>query len=431
MINAILTGHIIFIAVYGVATGLLNKQRLYRFPFLASSTIIAFIVPQIIGLNISSGVPENITSRLLIVIILCQLAIFYGDYAVKNNFRQFSKWEYSYTSLTNLSLILSLIGSVFFFLISHLPEKMTSVGIWSGLPVLYLFFAQILNYGFAIAVWLTVRNSFRISLPLMVLLYDCIFYFDRIIIAGRRADTVQFILIIALALWFHKKFVPKSWMIITALVGGTLLLHSTGDYRALAKDEDYGGITHLTEINYLDNLNQLVTKGGYEIKNAAFVIDDAAINFSFDYGLEHWNGFVFAYIPAQLVGADTKKSLMLRLPKVNLSKYGFQYLSGSTFTGFSDAFRSFGYFGFIKFIIIAALMSGIYKAALNGNITMQLAYMLLVTPGMHTITHSTQNILNALPHMFVFLIIPLWFFSKKKKNQQHLIRKNNYQMNTK
>ena len=56
--------------------------------------------------------------------------------------------------------------------------------------------------------------------------------------------------------------------------------------------------------------------------------------------------------------------------------------------GMMDAFASFWYFGCLKFALIAAILGFIYKAAMRGNTTMQLLYMLSVMPSMLRTTGS-------------------------------------------
>lgn len=412
--NNVLLVIVLLIGLYGVIVGVLNKNKLYRYPFLFSSILLSFSVPQIIGLNISNELPSYYLTRLLLVILTCQVAVFSADYFVKRPTKLFQNWKYSYSSLIKLSIVLSLVGSFFFFLISRLPEELTNSTQWTGLPVLYLFFSHLLTYGFAIAVWLTVYNKKFFCIPFYIALYDAMFYFDRIIIAGRRAVAAEFILIIALSYWFHRRSAPKSWQIIIGLIATTLVMHSIGEYRSNSITKSENPYANISSINYVDNLNKLLDKGGVEMKNAAYLISATANNSNYDYGLSHWNNFVFSYVPAQLVGKNVKSFLMIKLTVPSLDNENYSIHTGSTLTGFSDSFMSFGYFGFIKFFFIGCLMASLYKSAMGDNATIQLIYMLLVTDSMHTVTHSTHHMIAEIPHILVFLILPLWFAKSKK-----------------
>jgi hypothetical protein len=78
----------------------------------------------------------------------------------------------------------------------------------------------------------------------------------------------------------------------------------------------------------------------------------------------------------------------------------------------ADAFGSFWYFGAIKFFLVAVLLRRYYRSAMLGSVPAQLFYMLLLTPGMLSITHYTQSILSAWVHLAIFLI-PVLMWARK------------------
>jgi hypothetical protein len=133
----------------------------------------------------------------------------------------------------------------------------------------------------------------------------------------------------------------------------------------------------------------------------------------FDFGLSHWNATVFAYVPAQLVGAGIKHALFIPIPQPALEEYFYQSPIGSTWTGLSDAFQSFWYFGCLKFFFIAYVMRKFWLAAGNGNLTAQLVYMLIPSYALEAITHGTQRFLDPWVHLAVFLL-PLLLLARRR-----------------
>ena len=95
---------------------------------------------------------------------------------------------------------------------------------------------------------------------------------------------------------------------------------------------------------------------------------------------------------------------MLPLPDVLGRVFrGYRISTGSTMTGLADAFRSFWYFGWVKFFLIGFLLKKIWNAAQSGSLGGQLLYMLLIVKTMHVITHNTHWFFSPWVHISIFL----------------------------
>ena len=130
---------------------------------------------------------------------------------------------------------------------------------------------------------------------------------------------------------------------------------------------------------------------------------------SFDFGLIHWNGFVNAYIPGQIVGNDFKNALIVNLGDAAYQTFYHIPHMGSTHTGMSDAFTSFWYFGAAKFFIIAFIMAKLYHAADRGHLVAQMLLMLVFVGALESITHSTDRFFMVWPKLIAFLLPALWY----------------------
>jgi hypothetical protein len=400
------------ICVAMMMAGMLRKGSILEYPFLAAAIFFSFVLPQLPGLAIDPYLPEFAFKKTMMVTISCAAMIWIGWLVGRRPMKIFA-WEMNEKRLIAAAAILSLFGAFFFFKLSRLPEEVKGASLYTGLPVAYLFFAQLLSYGFAIAMILFARNRSYPALAIVV--FGGLFYADRIIFAGRRAVLSEFIVIILLSLWFgRRKAVP--WVLgLVGVIVGTLVLASTGDYRRVAKAEKGPSLAEVKQIDFVGNLNSLMANGGAEMRNAIYKINAIDENMILDFGANHWNVVVFNYIPAQIVGREIKESFIINV------KDPYKYVDhmpmvGSTDTGMSDAFGSFWYLGAIKFFIIALVMKHYYKSAMRGNIPAQLFYMLLLTPSLLTITHHTQTIVSYWIHMMIFLV-PFLIWARKTVNR--------------
>jgi hypothetical protein len=285
-----------------------------------------------------------------------------------------------------------------------LPGELTIAVQMTGVPVMYIFFSRLLSYGLAIAVLCLAR---RFScLALAVLAFDLVFYLDRIVITGKRAEAVELIMTFALAWWFYKGWAIPRVFVIIALFLGTLSMNSMGDYRAITKANGAPVWDDIKKIDFVGNLEKVFRDGGDEMRNAIMRIDNTANTLQFDYGKFHWNRLVFNFVPAQLVGVEIKQSFMLPVP---VQSRDYNPVLGTTETGMADAFGSFWYLGALKFFLLAYLVRRVWVTANTGEFAAQFTYLLSIIPSMHAISHQTDWVLMVWVHMLMFAAPALAF----------------------
>jgi hypothetical protein len=401
---------LLLVCVGCAVQGLKTCERAYE-PLLPMATVfIGFVWIQFHGLWRNDWrLPEGALAKAIFMTLLCAVGFWWGYTRKVRPLRIFTG-NFHPKRLIIICLGLSLFGAGFFFLISRLPEEMLSVSQPSGLRVAYRFFAQTLSYGFALACLIWAQFGDRRAL--WIALFGAVFYLDRIIIAGRRADTAEFFFIIVIALFFGRGIMMPRLVMLALMVVMILAMHSTGKYRLLAKEAGWDAPFQLGAIGFVDNLVDVTMNGGEEIKNAVYMIDAYDQTGAFDYGLTHWNRLVFNYVPAQMVGANTKSSLLVDLPDVAGVFYGYRTSTGSTSTGMVDSFGSFWYFGAIKFVFIGLILRKIWDGAKSGSFGSQLIYMLLITNVLHVVTHHTHWFLSIWVHMAIFLF-PLLLWARR------------------
>ena len=423
-----MTAFLLFtLAVLGLlilAQGFWRRDRQIQYPFLASAVFLGWMFPQLLGLSNHAWLPPSALDKTIFMAILCLAAIWVGDSINRQPARLFD-WAYDRGRLMGGAYGLMIFGALFFYQVTLLAADAGTR--WTGAITIYSFFAQALSFGFALALVLFARKATWPSL--IAVCFGLAFYLDRIVVHGRRAAMAELVVMLLMVLWFNRRWQPSRTLMVGALLLGALVINSIGDYRQTMLGDDhlqgtYGwsgaGISELMKIDFVGNLRGIALgeSNNFELTNAALIIEAADRSLHFDYGLSHWNGFVGQYIPGQWIGHDNKAALMVSLDNSVRNYFDHTAHTGTTLTGLSDAFQSFWYFGAIKFILIALIVSRWYRAAMQNNLAGQLVMILSITPALHAITHSTHSFFVIFLQLLVFVLPVLLLARTRRPNVQ-------------
>jgi hypothetical protein len=380
-----------------IGTGLVRPSRLYELPFLAGAMAFAFLAPQLPGVANDPTIPEGAYVKMMVMTMLC-LGMLLVGWQGRNLPSRMMRLSFDEGRLLAVAAVMSGLGAIFYFQLSRLPGEV-SIGVqMSGAPVMYLFFARLLNYGLAIAALCFVRRPSVAAGTILAV--DMIFCLDRILVTGKRAEAVEVILIFALALWFQRRWVPPRSLVLAGVFVGTVLMSSMSDYREITRAQGSFDRGSIASIDFAGNFRELLERGGPELRNAVQRVGQIDRSARFDFGAVHWNRLVFNFVPAQLVGHRLKESLRLPTPE---PERDYQPATGTTETGMVDAFLSFWYFGAVKFLLLGWAMSRIWASAMSGSAVGQIVYMLSIVPAMHAVSHVTDWVLQIWVHMLLFL----------------------------
>jgi hypothetical protein len=397
MMDWLLLAVLLVVTLWLIATGLTRPGRVYEFPFLAGTTFLGFILPQLPAYAANPFLPQGAFAKTVLMTILCAAACGAGWIAGKRPMRAFA-WHYDERRLIWVAALLSLAGGFFYYKLSRLPEAVLMVTSWTGIATIYFFFSRLVEFGLVTALLCFVNRPRPTSL--LAVLCGATLLVDRIVAGGRRTEFTEFLLMIAISAWFRRGVaVPRVIALAGALAGGLALI-SVGDYRnvSMGKDSKWSDIS---KINLIQNFDELLRNGGLEMHNAIVLINFTDHTQGFDFGAFNWNMLVFNFVPAQIVGTGFKDSLMLPLPAADRA---YDPVEGTTETGITDCFVSFWYFGAFKFFLIAYILGRIYRAAMAGSTTAQIIYILSIPMAMLTITHHTQEIVSGWVQMGIFLL---------------------------
>ncbi len=392
-------------------SGFRKPQYMLQYPFTASAVFAGWVLPQLIGLSHNSRIPSGALDKTIFMTLLCVVAIYFGDRVGRVPLKAFN-WRFNHRKLLIAATILSLIGVYFYYQVSLLAEEATIEygGQWTGPITIYVFFSTMLTYGMILALIAYFQRPSRWAAGLILM--SLVMYIDRIVMWGRRNPAVELAIIVGLVLWFRYRTPPSRLIVATVLVAGTLWVNSIGDYRRVVMGDDGAGLKDSLTVDYVENFRAIFTEGGLELLNATLDIGGADILASFDFGLSHWNGLVHAYIPGQFIGRDIKTELQVDLVDSARQVYRHFPHIGTTHTGMSDAFKSFWYFGALKFFFIAYIMARLWHAATRGH---QIALILLAAcfvGALEAITHTTDRFYMIFPKI-IFLLLPALWYAKK------------------
>lgn len=396
--NWLLTCVLVLVVFCLLGVGMVRRVNLYQFPFLTGVITFAFLLPQVPALADDPFLPENAFAKTVAFTILCLLMCWLG-YTSRAKPFSFFRHDFSEKRLLVVAFLLSILGAYFYYKLSRLSTEIT-VGVqMTGVPVVYVFFSRLLCYGLAVAVLCFARRMSFVALAIIA--FDLVFYLDRIVVTGKRAETVELCFIFLLAFWFHRGWRLSRVLTLAGLLLGTVGMASMGDYRNITRANAAPIWSDVANIDVVGNVNQVLRDGGPEMRNAVLRINDADSTLDFDYGKFHWNRLIFNYVPAQLLGSGFKSALMLPMP---IPARDYDPLTGTTETGMADAFQSFWYFGALKFLLLSYLMHRIWVSANAGEASAQVVYMLSIVPAMHAISHQTDWVVMAWVHMLIFLV---------------------------
>ncbi|MFA7665638.1 MAG: hypothetical protein WCY32_05900 [Burkholderiaceae bacterium] len=415
----------LFAGIAILAWGFLRSRRMLQFPFLAASVFMGWMFPQLLGLSGYDNWPRGALEKTTAMAALCMIGCWAG-YTLNRRRSKLFDWDLDRRRLLLASAVLSGSGMVFHYMVNQMAPEVIAQhgGQWTGIITIYAFFSRLLAVGFCIALVLHLDRSSRATLVLLFLGF--IIYLHRILILGRRAATVELVLMVLLALWFQRRWIPPRGLMATVLIVGTLLVNSAGDYRNTMLGDDRhswsgAGLEAILDIDYLGNLKRISEgrQGNHELSNALYEIEAADRTLQFDYGLSLWNGFVQQFVPGQMVGVEIKAALQLDRQGNAESVFGHVAHTGTTLTGITDAFQSFWFFGAIKFMLIGFIMSRWWRAAEAGNRAAQIILMLCVTASLHAITHSTNRFFMAFFELAVF-VVPAFLYARISRQPSSL-----------
>lgn len=408
-----------------------GNGRFFQFPFWAGIIALGWFFPHAIGGYFNaSDFPGNAYADSMLFAGLCTGALWFGFSLAPARSPSRPSWldtDFNVRKLYYAGAALCMIGFFFQWKLWSLPDEMLERAIWTGATVKYSFFANVFKFGF-ITLWLLYLGQHRVLAPrlLVFIVPSLLFFLEAAVLRGRRAAMMELVSYLAVSLWFVRRIAVPRWFIVFGLIFGLIVVNAIGTYRTIMtnKDADLSErFSQAAHADYMASSKNKVAEAGEELKNYIYYRQIYIDVGCYDFGATHWNKLVFNYVPAQIFGRDFKESLMIDPDDASVGllakeMYGHRWKPGTTSTGYKDAFGSFGWFGFIKFMWIGYMMGVLYRHAMQGTFFGQLLYVYCLTVAMHSISHQTNDILIRIWIYFFALAYPMFYLARYKGEQQ-------------
>jgi len=420
-----------------VASHLLSSKRIYEFPFWAGVMGLGWFYPMAIGGYVNaSHYPGAAYAHGMLFASICTVALWLGFAKASKSLPEKPSWleaRFDPDRLFTACALLTAGGLLFYWKLQSLPEEMLHQTQWSGATVKYLFLSSVFQFGF-IGLWILYLSQGKIVVPriLFFLVPGLLLLLKAAVIGGRRSEMMNLVSFLFVSLWFVRRITPPAWVIGGAVGLGLILVNSIGTYRGIMKNKELSlgkRLQEASKADYTSTSKDLMRKSGLDFDNYIYLRQVTAEDSRYDFGLTHWNGFIFNYVPAQIVGRGVKSALMIPL-KYNVyssarSRYGYRMGVGTVTTGYYDAFASFGWLGFVKFWLVGWLMGILYRYGMRGWFFSMLLYAYMLGPAMHAISHGTHLFLVTKWAYFFLLAFPVlhWARIRASDGQDGLIQR--------
>lgn len=418
----------VIVNVAMVLSCLLKKNRVYEFPFWAGVLALGWFFPMALGGYVNvDRYPGSAYAMGMLFASLCTIALWAGFNQARQAHPSRPSWldiRFNRDRLIQVGILLSAVGFYFVWKLNSLPEELLRKTQWTGATVKYLFLAKIGTFGFLV-LWLLYLDQKRLFAPkLLVFIAPTFLSLLTAALGGRRGIMMSLASYIFISLWFVRRFSLPRWMLCSGVLLGLALVNSIQTYRIIMDQSD----TALTErlkqassIDFTQGTESALEEGGGDFNNYIFLRQVVAEDFQYDYGLRHWNGMIFNFVPAQWVGRELKNTLMYPFSYNAFTtvseRYGHNFGVGSVTTGYYDAFASFGWLGFLKFGLVGWLMGMLYRHAMKGDFLGMLLYVSFLSNAMHAISHGTQAVLVSEWGYFLLLGYPAIHLAKLRSGE--------------
>jgi hypothetical protein len=421
------------IVVAMLVRGLLRPGATLEYPFLAAATMAGWFMPQALLLMNDPYLPEGGYDATMVMAALSMIAILRGDRrASRSSPVEIERFDEQ--RLLIGAAALSAIGAVAFGLVLRTPVEVNEEGLGTGIVTIYFFFFTAQFFGLALSLIVFLRRYSPLAAA--VVAFDYVSMSGFILFGGRRGPLVELALITFCALWFQRRIAPPRALFIVGVVASSLVVNAAGEYRSLVssinanRSEQEGGrlptFDEFMKIDFLGSFASADPRRTDELRNAIFDIAATLDTLGFRFGVDYWNYMVFRYVPAQLVGRDLKEMLTVRLPDLAAEVYAHRPWIGTTHTGFSDSFLSFGPAGAVIFGLIAAFLARNWRDAAKGSLKAQYFYCILITTGLNSITHGTSWFVVFVPQALGFSWVVFRWAEIKRDPRARLVESHGF-----
>ena len=396
---------------------MLRLERVYQYPFFMAAIFVSFILPQansLVNNSSSSGfLSPSALEKVLLYSCMCAIMCWIGYQQFQPKEKLLSKLDIFLDDrkLLQAGFVLLSIGHLCNFLLSKITIERSAVnGNWTGPATILYFFSTFIFVALPIFLLHTLRHPNFINITMTVLAAAPIL--KVIIVDGRRQPTVTFLITVGMAFFLVKNYIPPRWLFIIFVGAAAFVIPVLGQLRgqfwSLLFSGDWQAAVDASQTNF-----EAVNTGKIlELRNAALMMDAADLTNKYGFGTGFWDSIVFQYVPGQIVGFGTKKSLQFGA-SIDLKEiYGYKVPIGTTTTGIGDSYAELSYFGCLLFAAIGCIFKTLWiSMTYRRSMFSSLLYIGLISPAMLGITHGISRFLQE----FIFQAGTMYLVSKYAK----------------
>lgn len=256
--------------------------------------------------------------------------------------------------------------------------------------------------------WLLIMVAVIALLPL--------FYYAYFVKGSRQVMfMLGFILLYFLSNRLNKQYILSLLFVALFCVGSYLGASLTEIRRVNNYHEE--NAKELNDIDYAENFEESFEKEeiyGWDLGNAAFMIDYITTHDKYDYGASLWNGFIFNFYPQRVFGEEAKNRLYIGIDKDVAYYEDFVRRGITTLTGYYSVYKPFSVLGFLLFFLIGLFFRFLHFKSKH-SVFLYMMFVLSVTYIPNMITHSTQYLLGFWEFNAIIMLPIYLFFLKYKK----------------
>jgi hypothetical protein len=251
---------------------------------------------------------------------------------------------------------------------------------WTGAITAYHLGTQPLIYAFALSWLIYLRTGRPVFVAVMGI---ALLFMAPGLMAGVKRNVIfELAFVFAAGLHFARGVRLNRLALVAACIFATVLVHQVGAVRHYMNEGHGNAVQAVVSGVMFERFEYFNLERAPELSQA---VSDIAIyneNRRFDGFAHHWNKLVHQYVPAFLLGRETKDNLKVDV----MGGYGdatanVYFSRGATRTGFSDSFRGFWLFGTVIFLVIGWVFGRLCTSSLDGNLPAQFYYLVLFSDG--------------------------------------------------
>ena len=383
-------------------------------PLMAALLYLLWLGPQLTAIRSMSLELERKSDAFIDMAVLCLLSLLLGWALARPGRKRDPIQEHDrhpWHSMTIALILFTMVSAVFAVALESVRVEVEGVPQWSGRATIVNFFAQVRILPLALSAILFFRQ--RTKMVTLLFVANLIIVLPIALIHMRRAELIDIIVILSGSYWFARNRLPSMLLVVPVGIFAFIMIFIVADLRQNAEQikSANGQAPSIFSSTVWDKIDVQETLRGRvaeapDVNNGIQIIDHISRRQSYTLGSMLWDRFIHQWVPAQIVGADLKASLMVStLTSIYdeiAATSSFRFHIGTTATGIGATFQELGYLGALFFLVLGFMTGQLFRRARRGDVWDQSLYLVLLPLVMISITHTHSTLFVSAPIYLLF-----------------------------